>query len=272
MKQIIALDIDGTLYNDQKEITPKTKEALIEAQKRGHTIVLASGRPTSGLLSIAEQLDMSKYHGILLSYNGGVVIDYTTNQKLYENAIDPMMSKAVIRHVQQFPINPIVDDGYFVFTEDAQSFMIPYESQSNHLSIRVVDDIAEAVNFAPAKILLAAPEETLTQYIDQIKAPFEDKLSFILSAPFYLEVTPIGVNKADSMQIICDTLQISKEYLVAFGDAQNDISMIQFAGTGIAMGNACDALKDCCNIITKSNNEDGIAVALNYLGLIGDHN
>lgn len=268
MRNIIAFTIDGTLFNDLKEITPRTKAALIAAQHAGHILVLVSGRPTSSLTEIAEALEMKHYHGLLLAYHGGVVIDCTTGHKLYEHAIPIETARRLVQHVQQYPIHPIIDDGYQIYTNHLEGCSLPYESESNHLQIKLVTDIAEAIDVQPAKVMITAPEEILSQHLDAIKQPFQEELSFIQSTPFYLEATSKGVNKVNSLQIICDQLQISKEYLIFFGNAQQDISMIQFAGTGVAMGNACDALKDCCTIITKSNNEDGIAIALEYLGVI----
>ncbi len=265
MKKIIALDIDGTLYTSDKKISPATKEALLKAQELGCILVLASGRPTAGLLSIADALDMQKHHGLLLAYNGGVVTDYTSGRIIYSNTIPNPLAKRLLRHLETSPVNPIVDDGETIYTTDPEGFKIPYESSSNHLKIKTVANICDAVTFDPAKILIAAPKETLAIETEFIQAPFKENLSFVLSAPFYLEATPFGVNKADSMEKACAALGLTSQDVLAFGDAQNDIPMLTFAGTAIAMGNACDALKQIADFVTTSNNDDGIAVALKKL-------
>ena len=267
MKKIIALDIDGTLYNDEKKITPKTKAALLQAQENGHILVLASGRPTAGLRKIANELAMDQHHGLLLAYNGGIVIDYTSGEVLYKNTIPNDLAKQVLHHLEQISVNPIVDDGQTIYTTDPESFMVPYERTSNHLEVKKVANLCEAINFAPAKILIAAPEEILTEKISFIKEPFQDKLSFASSAPFYLEITPLGINKADSIDKICTLLNTTASNVIAFGDAQNDIPMLAFAGTSIAMGNGCASLKRIADIVTASNNEDGIALALERISL-----
>lgn len=267
MKKIIALDIDGTLYNDEKKITQKTKAALLQAQKNGHILVLASGRPTAGLKKIAKELAMDQYHGLLLAYNGGVVIDYASGEVLYKNTIPNALAKQFLHHLEKFPVNPIVDDGETIYTTDPESFMVSYERTSNHLEVKKVANLCNAIDFSPAKILIAAPEELLSEKIPFIKASFQDKLSFVLSAPFYLESTPVGINKADSMDKICTLLKIKASNIIAFGDAQNDIPMLAFAGTSVAMGNGCEALKRVADIVTTSNNEDGIALALEQLSL-----
>jgi len=267
MKKIIAIDIDGTLYNDEKKITQKTKAALLQAQQNGHILVLASGRPTAGLKKIAKELAMDQHHGLLLAYNGGIVIDYTSGEVLYKNTIPNELAKQLLHHLERVAVNPIVDDGQTIYTTDPESFMVPYERTSNHLEVKKVTDLCDAIDFSPAKILIAAPEQILSENIAFIKKPFQDKLSFVLSAPFYLESTPLGINKADSMEKICTLLKTTASNVIAFGDAQNDIPMLAFAGTSIAMGNACDSLKRIADIVTASNNEDGIALALERIAL-----
>ena len=85
--RVIIMDVDGTLMNSQKELSPKTKETLIRAEKAGAILILASGRPTSGLLDLAKELEMDKHHGLLVSYNGSKVIDCETMETLFNQAL-----------------------------------------------------------------------------------------------------------------------------------------------------------------------------------------
>lgn len=267
MKKLIALDLDGTLLDDKKLITEKTRKALIKAQEHGNTVILASGRPTPGLYTQAETLELGKHHGLLLSYNGGKVTDYTTGKIIYENSIDNALAKELLRHLEQFDVNPIVEDGKNIYTDNPEGFKNDFESVQNHLGIVKVDNICDYINYNPVKILIAAQAETLNPLIEKITKPFEGRLSFVKSAPFYLEATPLGVNKAESLKLVCDRLGFDRKNLVSFGDAENDLSMIEYAGMGIAMANACEKLKQAANMITLSNNEDGIAFALKKLGI-----
>ncbi len=267
MKKIISLDIDGTLYTSDKKISPETKSALLRAQEKGCILVLASGRPTAGLVPIAEKLDMQKFHGMLIAYNGGVVIDTTTQEKIFSKTIPSKLTKKLLKNLEKFPVNPIVDDGETIFTTDAESFQVPYESQSNHLKIKIVENVHDAVDFSPAKVLIAAPSDILQKNIPAITEPFKGELDFVLSAPVYLEATLPGISKADALKKACEVLKISTDDIIAFGDAQNDIPMFKVAGYGVAMGNACEELKKLANDITLTNDEDGIARALEKLGI-----
>ncbi|MFV0393192.1 MAG: Cof-type HAD-IIB family hydrolase [Coprobacillaceae bacterium] len=260
--KLIALDMDGTLNNSEGVITPKTVNALINAQKEGATVVLASGRPAPGLNAEAKELHMKDYHGLLLSYNGGKVIDMTTGNVLLEKALPNSLAKKLLRHIEQFDVSPIVDDGKHLVTNNPNGFQVQHEAKGNKLEIVHVENICDACDFNPAKILIASPEEKLKPIADQIIQPFKEELSFIFSTRFYLEATMKGIDKASSLQMICERLNITADEVIAFGDAENDISMLQFAGCGVAMGNARTAVKDIADEVTLSNNEDGIAYTL----------
>ncbi len=265
MRKLIALDIDGTLYNDEKKITPKTRECLINCQKDGNVVVLASGRPTTGLYLQSKELELEKYHGLLLSYNGGMATDVTTGEVLYKKALDVDIAKKLLRHLEQFEVNPIVNDDKYIYTTDFDGFKLDFESVQNRLELKKVDNICDSIDFEPVKILTAAPHEVLAPIVKEICEPFEDEISFVMSAPFYLEATAKGVTKADALARIGEKLGIDRENIISFGDAENDLSMIEYAGTGVAMGNASEILKEKADMVTLSNNEDGIAYALEKL-------
>ena len=260
--KMIALDLDGTLNNDQKVITNRTKEALIAVQKKGVTVVLASGRPAPGLQRESELLELEKYNGILLSYNGGRVVDATTQAVIYEKCLPQETAVRLLKHIEDYPVTPIVDNGKHYYTTSKDEFMIEFESRLNNLGIKEVDNVADALDFSPAKILIAAPNEQLMSSAEKIMKPFLKELSFVQSTPYFLEATVKGISKASSLEAICNKLDIKPEEVMAFGDEQNDMTMIEFAGLGVAMGNACDKLKAIADEITLSNNEDGIAQTL----------
>ena len=255
MYKMIALDLDGTLNNDEKKITEKTREALLAVQQHGVMVVLASGRQAPGLSREADALDLKDYHGLLLSYNGGRIQDATTGEILFDQAIERATALRFLRHLEAYPeLSPIVDDGESIFTTDA-----------NRHKIEIVENIADAVEargFSPVKILTAAPNEILVPRLADIRRGFEDELSFVQSAPWFYEATVKGVSKSSSLARVCERLGIERSEVMAFGDAQNDMSMLDFAGRGVAMGNACPELKEMADEITLSNNEDGIAASL----------
>jgi Cof subfamily protein (haloacid dehalogenase superfamily) len=257
--KLVALDIDGTLYNSDKAISPRTRQALIDLQQRGVIVALASGRPVSGIEPIAEALDLEKHHGLIVAYNGGRVIDATSRTVLYEQTLPLDLSKRLLRHLAALPVTPIVDDGRDIVTDNPDGFHIRFECAMVNLGLRVVGNLAEDLDFEPVKILIAAPAEVLGPTIPAIEAPFAGELGFVLSTPYYLEALLPEVSKADGLKVVCDRLGIAPSEVMAFGDAPNDLTMIEFAGLGVAMGNACPELKAAANTVTLTNDDDGIA-------------
>lgn len=260
--KLIALDLDGTLNNTKKVITDKTKEALIKAQQLGAKVVLASGRPTAGLFREAKILNMKDYNGMFLSYNGAKVVDYTTNKCIYEKAISSEYTHKMLKHLKKFKVNVMVANDEYLFVEDLKGYKAEYESRITNLKLKKVDDLNKYIDFEPNKILISAEPEYLASIADEIKEPFGDNLSIYFSTPFYLEVMARNIDKALALDKIVNHLGIKREEVIAFGDGQNDIPMIKYAGLGVAMANAVEDLKAAANEVTLSNDEDGIAYTL----------
>jgi hypothetical protein len=277
--RVILLDIDGTLTNSQKIITPKTREALLSAQNRGCTLVLASGRPTPGLGYLAKELEMDKHHGILLSFNGACVSDFQTGEVFFDQSMTVEEGQAVLRHMANFPeLRPMVAKDDYLYVQDVYSGIIQYkgspknimeyEARMNHMKLCEVADLAEFASFPLHKILTAASPEYLQAHFEEMRAPFQGKLSCMFTADFYYEFTAQGINKATALRSSLLPLGYRQEEMIAFGDAENDAPMLEFAGIGVAMGNATDALKAMADEVTLSNDEDGIAYTLHKYDLV----
>ena len=274
MIKVILLDIDGTLTNDDKVITPKTRETLIKAQQLGARVILASGRPTSGLWDFGNELMMNHYHGLFVAYNGSKVIDCQTEALLFNQAMTIEEGKAVLEHMKQFKVIPIIDKDDYMYVnnvyncyidrnEDGVPFnIIQYESRNNKYLLCEKEDLAAFANFEINKILTAGDPAYLREHYQEMEAPFKDSLNCMFTAPFYFEYTAKGIDKAKAIDTVISNLGYTKDEIIAFGDAQNDISMVKYAGIGVAMANGCDELKEAADEITLSNNDDGIVYSL----------
>lgn len=271
--KVIIMDVDGTLTNAKKVVTPKTKEALIKAEEAGAILILASGRPTSGLLDIAHELEMEKHHGLLVSYNGSKVIDCETMETLFNQALSVEEGKAVLEHMKKFPrVRPMIDKGEYMYVNNVYDNMIQfngapfdviqYESRGGKFKLCEKDDLAEFVDFQLNKILTTSDPEYLQEHYQEMMEPFKDTLSCMFTGPFYFEFTEKGIDKAKALDTVLIPMGYQKEEMIAFGDGHNDASMVKYAGTGVAMENAVQDLKDIADEITLSNEEDGIAVSL----------
>ncbi|NWO00569.1 Cof-type HAD-IIB family hydrolase [Tetragenococcus halophilus] len=268
----IAMDMDGTLLNEGKTISSKTKAALLEAQRQGIKVILASGRPTPGLFKYAEELAMEEYDGIGLSFNGAHVLDYQTNEVLFEQPLPLETSKAILEHLKSFDVKPMICHQNYMYVNDVfdnqihfaneEINIIEYEARAGGYKLCEINDLAGFCDFPLHKVLVAADPDYLKKHYQEMMRPFEGQVSALFSAPFYFEFTDLGITKAKAIAAVLPKLNVKKEELMAFGDGQNDQAMIEYAGIGVAMDNATTELKQVADKITLSNNEDGIAHAL----------
>ncbi len=259
MIKLIALDLDGTLLPDDKKITQATREVLIEAQQKGCTVALASARPTVGLVKERKALELDRYHGILITYNGARILDATAKTLLYERNMAPGIVTALLRHLEAFPVAVMVDDNEAYYTTDPTAYKVAFERSVIGIPFKIVDNMAEAITFPIPKVLIVAPGPVLDQVMDPIKAPFADDLDFFRVGDFYIEVTIKDFSKAVGLTQLCQRRGIPMEQVVAFGDSQNDQAMLETAGLGVAMCNADPGIQASADAVTRySNNEDGV--------------
>lgn len=260
--KLIALDLDGTLKNSNNEITPKTKEALIQAQKLGIKVVLASGRPTAGLRHEARELELEKYGGYILSFNGARVVDVQTGKTVYEQTLTIDEAKRSYDRAKEFGLTCITYEDDILVTEDIDDKYACAEACINDIPKRKVESFKESLKDPIHKVLLTGQPDYVASIEEEFKKPFGDSLSIYRSAPFFIEVMAKGIDKAASLDKLVKLLKIKQEEVMAFGDGYNDLSMIEYAGLGVAMDNAVAGVKARANEITLSNNDDGIAYTL----------
>ncbi|MEE0965783.1 MAG: Cof-type HAD-IIB family hydrolase [Bacilli bacterium] len=260
--KLIALDLDGTLKNSKNKITPKTKEALIKAQQQGVKIVLASGRPTPGLRHEAAELELDQYEGYLLSFNGAHVSDYKTKETIYEQTLTIKEAKSAYDRAKEYGLACMTYEDDVVVTEDNEDEYVIVEGNINDIEVKKIESFKDNLKNPIHKVLLTGKPEYVASIVEEFKQPYGDSLSIYRSAPFFIEVMAQGIDKAASLDRLAKSLGIKQEEVMAFGDGYNDLSMIEYAGMGISMANGVDGVKERANFITLSNDEDGIAYAL----------
>lgn len=261
--KLLVLDVDGTLLNNQKEITPRTQTALLKVQQMGVHIVLASGRPTNGVQPIAEKLELNHYGGFILSYNGGQIINVQTGELLFEKRISPEWIPYLEKKARKNGFALFTYHKDFILTTHPDNAHVIEEGRLNGMQVIGVDNFAEAVDFAPCKCMLVSDdEEALIDLEKHWKRRLDGVLETFRSEPYFLEVAPQFIDKGNTLSVLMTMLEVKPEEVVAIGDGVCDVTMLQLAGLGIAMGNAVRSVKECVDKTTLSNEEEGVAVAV----------
>lgn len=260
--KLICADIDGTLLNDDKKLLPEVVKSLRDAARAGIKIALVSGRMPAGVELIERELNVQ----CIKVCNAGTYIlsedrcisskclSLDAMQNIYEN----------VAKKNNIPLWIFKDKKWFVTDIDKyvtrEMGIIQFKAQ-----VASIEELAKKWSeekTGPNKLLLAADPDVIPRlYREMTELSLKD-INFACSAEIYIEIFPTGVTKGKALSEICKEFNISKEETIAFGDQELDISLIEEAGTGIAMGNAIKELKDKADFVTKSNNEAGIAYAL----------
>ena len=152
--KLLVLDLDGTLTNSRKEITPQTLDTLIQAQKLGVKVVLASGRPTYGVAPIANKLQLADFEGYILSYNGGEIVDWKTKQVLYENILEPEILPYLYECAQKYNFAIVTYHNEFVITEHPEDEYVQKEAILNVMQLQKVSNFLNAIQFSVAKCMI----------------------------------------------------------------------------------------------------------------------
>jgi len=256
--RIIALDIDGTLTNSAKEISAPTLHALLDIQEKGYKVVLASGRPTAGMKQLAKKLHLDSFGSYILSYNGGEITECRTNRIIYRKTLPRAIVPEIFAFAKAHDIGLLTYTNDCIITGTRMDRFMEDESRINGLPIRYVPDFAEYVNFDINKCLLTGEPDHLALMEIQLKELYGASFNIYRSEPYFLEFMPQNIDKAYGLNILLTDIGLTREQLITCGDGYNDITMIEFAGLGVAMANAQDKVKSVANYITGSNDNNGI--------------
>lgn len=260
--KIVAIDLDGTLLTDNKQITDKTVSVIKQASQVGVKIVLCSGRPLTGVAEHLKKLGLSGDNQFVITYNGALVrtiegrtiIRHTLNYNDYTDL--EALSRKLRSHFH-------VETENHIYT--ANKNLSPYtiaESFYVRMGIRYRDVGEMPMNLRIPKGMFIDPPEKITALREKIPQSFLEKYYFVQSEPFFLEVLNKSASKGNALKDLAKRLGWTSENMMAIGDQGNDLSMLKVAGTPVAMGNAIPEVKQLAKFVTATNEEDGVAKAI----------
>lgn len=283
--KLIACDVDGTLFNSKGQIGTETKKILMKLQQQGVKIAICSGRAPFELKSIVDELELKRYDGYLLHGNGAGIYRVKNDENIQfpqvpADAISEMIKMAHAMHL--FVI--VSQKGNYACSyslplaikrEIAKRLYRPMRA-SKVVRLRqfaymarnanMVEHLENHIHNAANKICIRGNPKILHKAEDVIRKKFPDRFNYFYLSEGSLEITDIHVSKAQALLSLCDQLDIQEDQVIAFGDSNNDDEMLSIIPYGVAMENAFSSTKKAASYITKSNDEEGIAVFLhNFL-------
>ncbi|MGJ7919553.1 Cof-type HAD-IIB family hydrolase [Neobacillus sp. LXY-4] len=261
-KHLIALDLDGTLLTDNKIITANTKKVLRVAREQGHIVMIATGRPFRSSEMYYHELELDTP---IVNFNGAFIHHPKDDQwGIYHSPLDISVVRDIVEALGSFSFHNIIAevmDDVYIHYHDEKLLEIFQLGNPNITT----GDLRKFLTDSPTSLLIHTDEDQLKNiraHLSEVHAEVIDHRSW--AAPWHvIEIIKSGLNKAVGIKRACDYYQIPQERVIAFGDEDNDLEMLQFAGRGIAMGNGIDHVKQIANEVTLTNEEDGVAVYLN---------
>jgi len=263
-KRLLFLDLDGTLLNDAKEITPGNRAALERTLKRGHGVIITTGRPLKSALEQSRRLGLDKPGCYTIAYNGAMVYDWSKQDKVFQRALTIPSVIRVFEKANEIGEHIQTYDSFDVLVEPrGDDEAVRRYCKMVSMTHRVIGDIHTDLREDPVKCLVINYEkkdglEVMQRWIRE-NMP---EMDCFFSCPQFLEVVPKGMNKGEAVKMLCKLLGVEIENAVACGDAANDLAMLKAAGIGVAMMNGADEVKAIADYITtRDNNHDGVAEA-----------
>ena len=260
--RLLVFDIDGTLTNDKKEVTERTRRALSRAHDEGISLALASGRPVCGVMPLAEELGLNRDGDYVIAFNGGQIYDVGKGQMIFEHRLTESQAHAAYALSVEMGLVTVSYKGDRLITERPEDEYVQIEARINNMDIIKTDDFVSALDFRPVKCLIVGEPKKLLLCEAEAKRRLGAGLSIYRSMPYFLEIMPKGIDKGGALSKIVGSTGLIRQEIMAFGDGMNDLSMIRFAEMGIAMENAEEELKLAADYVTCSNNDDGVADAI----------
>lgn len=260
--KLLAVDIDGTLVTKDKALTDITKNAIVKYIKSGGKFAIATGRPYKGTERYIKELNLGELGGYIISYNGSRITDIKTGELLYQKNLNPSQLPQIFKAAQKYGLSLTTYKGDTAVTEKANDKYFNLEVSINRLGVKRVANLQKEVNYPVPKFLITGESDYLFEVEKQLKAELHG-VSVFRSEPFFLEITPKRTDKGEALSWLCGYLGIRQSESMACGDGFNDITMLKSAGLGVAMENAQEITKNSADYITFSNDENGVAYAIN---------
>lgn len=257
--RLMAVDIDGTLLNDRDELTENTKKTIRKAVEKGLVFTIASGRPIQGVEDLGKALDLDVP---FITYNGAMVVFGKSGKVLYEQKLSEKDTRDIVKLGEKYGTTIIVWKNNRLYVPVLNERVEKYKSITGVEPV-LAEDTDQLTEGGVTKILWYDEAEKIEQYRTEIGKYLSENVNFHPSRPYFLEFVDKNASKAIAMEKLGEYYGIDRSEMIAVGDGFNDLSMIEYAGLGVAMANSPDTVKARADYVTLSNEEDGVAHVIN---------
>ena len=262
--KLIAIDLDGTLVNNEGNISDENKKAIQKAKDEGVKVVLCTGRPLLGMVEVLKECNLLEDGDYGIKYNGGLIQKTKTGETVKQVTFEESEIDDIYNMVTDLnmPLN-LIDLNRIYEPPYPKGHESKYDLLMKALPFEPIDMNNLPSDLAVNKMVMCRPKEELDTAIRRIPNSFYERYSIIKSRPVLLEFMPKGVDKGTGLSMLEELLDIKQEEMMAIGDMENDIAMVDYAGLGVAMENGAENVKEISQFITKSNDAHGVAHAIN---------
>ncbi|OSN08020.1 sugar-phosphatase [Lonsdalea iberica] len=268
--KLIAIDMDGTLLNPQNVVSPAVKAAIAAARDKGVHVVLATGRPYIGVKRYLEELGLYQDDHFCITNNGALVQKAASGECVAETTLnfdDYLYCEKLARDLN---VHFHALDFNYVYTanKDIGRYTVHEAFLTGMpLRYRAVEEMDRSLHFP--KLMMIDEPSLLDEAIKKVPAEVFERYTIMKSADFYLEILNKRVNKGTGVKMLAEHLNLGRDEIMSLGDQENDLAMLDYAGLGVAMGNAIEKVKAASQFVTKTNQEDGVAYAIEKFVLKG---
>lgn len=263
--RILFTDLDGTLLNSEKNISPEDVEAIKQLTAAGHKFVISTGRPIQSAVKIAERYGWNGEGYYISSYNGGLIYDCSTKEAIIRRPVPIPYVRYILDEAYKAGLHAHTYDDIYVVSEHDTKELAQYTKGIMVPGI-VVPDVTKYLKDEPIKVIVISHEShvVLDKFREHMMPWCEGKLTTVFSSPILLEFENPLSTKGYAVKFMCEHFGIPVEASIAVGDEENDISMIEAAGLGVAMCNGTDMTKAAADYITDNDNDhSGISEIIN---------
>lgn len=254
--RMLAIDLDGTLLTEAKEITADNLAAVRRASEAGCHVCIATGRAWPGAREFVRRLGCTVP---VVTSNGAMIIDPRDETILYDLELNTQDAQSIYRLGEQIGVTQIVWTKNRLFGSREDELLLDYSRRFGKIPGKLVPSIEQLTTEGVSKILWYFPEESSGEYLRAVPEELTERVCVVTSSPHFLEFFNCNVSKAEAVAMVAERLGTELSDVAAIGDAGNDIPMLVRAGLGVAMGNATGDVKEIADMVTDDNEHDGVA-------------